>query len=313
MEIPVYLFTGFLESGKTTFIKDTISDPDFVDGEKTLLILCEEGIEEYDEVALAKLNVDVVTVEEEEELTTEFIKQLETFYNPARVLIEFNGMWKVTRLIEEVLPEHLPVVQVISTIDATTFQVYNTNMKSMLMEQIGLSDLVVFNRCKPDISKGNWKRSVKAVNRKATIYFEGLDGRPLPETDEDLPFDVNSKVIKLEDDDYGIWYMDALENPKKYAGKTVLMKAVVYKNKNFPKNQFVPGRFAMTCCADDIAFIGFICNYDGVENLKMKEWIYIEAEVRCEYRKEYRGKGPVLYAKVVEHTTKPEEELVYFN
>ncbi len=313
MEIPVYLFTGFLESGKTTFIMDTISDPDFVDGEKTLLILCEEGTEEFDEVALSNLKVDVVTVEEEEELTTEFIKRVEAFYNPARVLIEFNGMWKVSRLVDEVLPENWPVVQVISTIDATTFEVYNTNMKSMIMEQIGLSDLIVFNRCNPDIKKGNWKRSVKAVNRKATVYFEGLDGAPLPETDEDLPYDVNAKMITLEDDDYGIWYMDAMENPKKYAGKTVSMKAVVYKNRNFPKNQFVPGRFAMTCCADDIAFIGFVCNYNGVENLKLKEWIHIEAEVRVEYRKEYRGKGPVLYAKVVEPTTKPEEELVYFN
>ena len=313
MEIPVYLFTGFLESGKTTFIKDTISDPDFVDGEKTLLILCEEGMEEYDEVALSKLNVDIVTVEEEEELTTEFIKRLEAFYHPARVLIEFNGMWKVSRLVDDVLPENWPVVQVISTIDATTFQVYNTNMKSMIMEQISLSDLVVFNRCEPTIAKGNWKRSIKAVNRKATIYFEGLDGAPLPETDEDLPYDINAKVLNLEDDDYGIWYMDAMENPKKYAGKTVKMKAVVYKNRNFPKNQFVPGRFAMTCCADDIAFIGFVCDYDGAGSLQMKQWVHVEAEIRCEYRKEYRGKGPVLYAKVVEPTTKPEEELVYFN
>lgn len=313
MEIPVYLFTGFLESGKTTFIKDTISDPDFVDGERTLLILCEEGIEEYDEVALSKINVDVVVVEEEEELTEEFLKRMETFYRPARVLIEFNGMWKVSRLVDEVLPENWPVVQVISTIDATTFEVYNTNMKSMIMEQINLSDLIVFNRCQPDIKKGNWKRSVKAVNRKATVYFEDLNGAPLPETDEDLPYDVNAKVIHLEDEDYGIWYMDAMEHPKKYAGKTVCMKAVVYKNRNFPKNQFVPGRFAMTCCADDIAFIGFVCNYNGVEELKLKQWIYIEAEVRCEYRKEYRGKGPVLHAKVVENATKPEEELVYFN
>lgn len=313
MEIPVYLFTGFLESGKTSFIKDTIYDPDFIDGEKTLLILCEEGIEEYDEVELVNRKVDIVTVEEEEQLTKDFIKQLEAYYNPSRVLIEFNGMWKVSRLVDDVLPMNWPIVQVISTIDATTFEVYNTNMKSMIMEQISLSDLVVFNRCKPDIKKGNWKRSVKAVNRKATVYFEGLDGNPLPETDEDLPYDVREKVIKLEDDDYGIWYMDAMENPKKYMGKTVCMKAVVYKNRNFPKNQFVPGRFAMTCCADDIAFIGFVCNYNGVENLKLKQWIYIEAEVRVEYRKEYRGKGPVLYAKTVKPTTKPEEELVYFN
>lgn len=313
MEIPVYLFTGFLESGKTSFIKDTIEDPDFIDGQKTLIILCEEGEEEYDELDLAAKNIDIVTVEEEEALTEEFIKNLEEFYHPKRVLIEYNGMWKVSRLVEDVLPESWPVVQIISTIDGTTFEMYNNNMKSLLMEQVGLSDLVVFNRCDETTKKGAFKRSIKAVNRKATIFFEAEDGTPLPETEDDLPYDIHASHLDLSDEDYGIWYMDAMEHPKKYAGKTVRMKAVVYKNRNFPSDLFVPGRFAMTCCADDIAFIGFVCHYEGAGALAQREWIEVEAEIRCEYRKEYKGKGPVLYAKNVEKAEKPEEDLVYFN
>lgn len=313
MEIPVYLFTGFLESGKTSFIRDTVSDPDFIDGENTLIILCEEGMEEYDEAALKKTNVDIVTVEDEEDLTTEFIKECEEKYKPARVLIEYNGMWKVSRLIEEVLPKNWPLVQVISTIDATTFEMYNSNMKSLLMEQIGLSDLVVFNRCKPDMKKGSYKRTIRAVNRKTAVFFEGEDGEELPVTDDDLPFDVSAKEIELEDYDYGTWYMDAMENPKKYEKKIMKFKAVVYKNRNFPKDVFVPGRFAMTCCADDIAFIGCVCHFDGAEQFKSKEWVDVEAEVRVEYRKEYKAKGPVLYATKVTPAEKPEEDLVYFN
>ena len=42
-EMPVYLFTGFLESGKTTFIKETLGDPRFNNGQRTLILLCEEG------------------------------------------------------------------------------------------------------------------------------------------------------------------------------------------------------------------------------------------------------------------------------
>lgn len=313
MDIPVYLFTGFLESGKTSFINDTITAPDFIDGQKTLLVLCEEGVEEYDEVELAKSNISIVTVEEEEDLTEDFFKECESFYKPARVLIEFNGTWNVTNLVHEILPENFTVVQIISTIDATTFEMYNTNMKSMLMEQVGLSDLVVFNRCDENMKKGSYKRSIKAVNRKATIYFEGKDGEPLPETDEDLPYDINASHLDLTTEDYGVWYMDAMEHPKKYTGKTVKFQAVVYKNRNFAPDTFVPGRFAMTCCADDIAFIGFVCKFEGAPVLKQREWIEIEAEVRCEYRKEYKGKGPVLYAKEVNPSTKPEEDLVYFN
>ncbi|MDO5292148.1 MAG: GTP-binding protein [bacterium] len=312
-EIPVYLFTGFLESGKTSFIRDTISDPDFIDGEKTLIILCEEGVEEYDEVALAKTNVDIVTVEEQEELTTEFIKSLESHYKPARVLIEYNGMWKVEELVMKVLPKNWPVVQVITTIDATTYEMYNNNMKSLLMDQVAISDLVVFNRCKLDMKKGAAKRSIRAFNRKATVYFEAEDGSPLPETEDDLPFDISPDEIVLEDYDFGTWYMDAMDHPNKYAKKKVKFLATVYKNRNFPKDVFVPGRFAMTCCADDIAFIGFVCHSDQAEQLQNKEWVTVEADVRIEYRKEYKGKGPVLYATNVERAEKPEEDLVYFN
>lgn len=312
-QIPVYLFTGFLESGKTSFIRDTVTDPDFIDGERTLIILCEEGEEELDKEALAKFKVDVVTVEDEEDLTTEFIKECESKYKPVRVLIEYNGMWKVSRLVEEVLPKNWELVQVISTIDATTFEMYNSNMKPLLMEQISLSDLVVFNRCKPDMKKGSSKRSIRAFNRKATVCFEGEDGELLPETDDDLPYDIHADEIQLEDYDYGTWYMDAMDHPKKYEKKKMKFKAVVYKNRNFPGNVFVPGRFAMTCCADDIAFIGCVCHYDGAEQLKNREWVEVEAQVRVEYRKEYKGKGPVLYATKVEKAEKPEEDLVYFN
>lgn len=313
MDIPVYLFTGFLESGKTSFIKDTIADPDFIDGNKTLIVLCEEGMEEFDEAELAKSNISIVTVEEEESLTEEFFQKCEATYQPVRILIEYNGMWNVTKLVEEILPEHFTVVQIISTIDARTFEMYNANMKSLLMEQVGLSDLVVFNRCTEETKKGNFKRSIKAVNRKAAIFFEGENGEPMPETDEDLPYDIHAKYLELSTDDYGVWYMDAMEHPKKYAGKTVKFQAVVYKNRNFASDTFVPGRFAMTCCADDIAFLGFVCIFGGTGALAHKEWIEIEAEIRCEYRKEYKGKGPVLYAKEVTPSTKPEDDLVYFN
>lgn len=313
MSIPVYLFTGFLESGKTSFINETVQDRDFINGEKTLLIVCEEGVEEYDEVALAALNIDVVTVEDEEDLTEEFLIRCETFYNPVRILIEYNGMWKIGTLLAQAMPKSWDLVQIISTVDATTFEMYSNNMKALIMDQVGQSDLVVFNRCDEDTKKAAFKRSIKALNRRATVAFEDKFGNPIEDVEEDLPYDLNESHIELEEEDFGIFYIDALENPKKYMGKTIKFKGVVYRNKDFANNQFVPGRFAMTCCADDITFIGYMCEYKNASELPLRAWVEVEAEIRVEYRKEYKQKGPVLYAKSVKATEKAKEDLIYFN
>lgn len=313
MDIPVYLFTGFLESGKTSFINDTLQDQDFVGNEKTLLIVCEEGEVEYDEVDLAGKNIDIITVEDEDSLTEEFLQQCNVIYHPERVLVEYNGTWKVADFLEMDFPKDWVVVQIISTVDATTYDMYMGNMRSMILEQLTYSDLVVFNRCDETTKKGAYRRGIKAVNRKGQVVFEAKDGTPMEDTDEDLPYDLKDSVIELEDDDFGIWYMDALDHPKKYDGKKIRFKAVVYKSKHLASNNFVPGRFAMTCCADDIAFIGFVCNYNQAQTLPLKAWVYVEADIRVEYRKEYKGKGIVLYANNVTPTTQPEEKLVYFN
>ncbi|BBF43195.1 putative GTPase [Lachnospiraceae bacterium KM106-2] len=313
METPVYLITGFLESGKTSFIKDTLGDEDFLAGERTLLLVCEEGDEEYDVEAYAKKNINVVYVEDEDDLTTEFLNECKKKYRPKKIMVEYNGMWKMEKIMEMDLPDNWVVVQIISLVDGSTFQMYMSNMRALLMEQVSLSDLVIFNRCDENTTKASFRRSIKATNRKAQIVFEGKDGEMLPDTEDDLPYDMTKDVIEIEDYDYGIFYLDAMDHPKKYAGKTIHFKAVVYKGKKFASNQFVPGRFAMTCCADDITFIGFMCNYENASELPLKAWVDVTAEIRVEFRKEYRGKGPVLYAKEVKAAQKPEEDLVYFN
>ncbi|WP_066714100.1 TIGR03943 family putative permease subunit [Clostridium sp. Marseille-P299] len=318
MEIPVYLVNGFLESGKTSFVNETFSDPEFTNGEKTLLILCEEGIEEYDEKQLAAMNVDIVTVEEEEEFTEELLAQYQSFYRPQRVMIEWNGMWNVENFLELELPDNWEMVQIITTIDASTYNNYLNNMKSIMIGQFKYSDTIIFNRCDDSTDKIALRRSVKPVNRKGQIIYESENGVTDDAGEEVLPFDLNAEIIDLYDEDFGLFYMDALDNPKKYDGKTVRFRAMVYKSNQFPKGSFVPGRFAMTCCADDIAFIGFLCKAGKAgplpfEFLKMRSWITVTAKIKCEYYKEYRGEGPILYAQRIEKAEEPKEKLVYFN
>lgn len=311
-EVPVYLFTGILESGKTSFIRDALNDSGFARGEKTVLIVCEEGIEEYDEVALSKKNVFIEQVEEKEKLNAGFFKKCEDFYQPERVMIEYNGMWEMSYLDEDNMPEEWVIAQVISTVDATTFNMYWTNMRSIIMEQLSLSDMVIMNRCTNETKRSDFRRCVKLFNKKAQIGYEAAEGYEDMLREEELPFDINADIIEIEDDDYGIWFMDAMDNCKKYDGKIVKFNALVYKPPAYPNTCFVPGRFAMTCCADDIAFMGMLCKAKDEIPFADKEWVTVTAKIRREFLKEYRGKGPVLHLISAVRSEKPEDDLVYF-
>lgn len=313
MEIPVYLFSGFMDSGKSSLIRETLIEGDFSEGGKTLLILCEDGEVEFDEEELLKANTKLVMIEEEEEFTEDKLKELSLKYRPDQVFIEYNGTWQMSTFLEMQLPKDWVLVQSLATVDATTFEMYLTNMRAMIMEQLFAADVVIINRCDDDTPKGKFRRAIKVINRKAQIAYERKDGT-IDENDmEELPYDLNQEVIEITDMDYGIWYMDALDNPKKYEGKKVKFLALVYRPEKLKKGVFVPGRFAMTCCADDITFVGFKCKYDKAAEIPHKSWITITAEMHNEFAMEYKGKGPVLYAIDVQPAEKPEDELIYFS
>lgn len=311
-EIPVYLFTGFMDSGKTTLVKETLSDESFTEGDRCLLICCEDGEVEYEETELKKANTTLVMVEKEEDFTTDFLKELQEKHLPEKVFIEYNGTWEMSTLLETELPKYWVIVQALATVDATTFDMYLANMRTMIMEQLFQADVVIFNRCDDSTDKGKYRRNVKALNRKAQLVYERADGT-LDERPEELPFDISGDEIEITDADYAIWYMDCMENPKKYEGKKISFLGLVYNPDKLKKGVFVPGRFAMTCCVEDVTFIGFKCKYADEDKIPHKSWIHITAEVHVEFAKEYKGKGPVLYPVSITPAEKPEDELVYFS
>lgn len=316
MDIPVFIINGFLESGKTSFIQDTLESEDFNDGGKTLVIACEEGEEEYDLVKMSALNTMVVTVDDIEEMTKEFFIDNCNKSKAERIFVEYNGMWKLEDFFERI-PKFMEVVQVITLVNAETYDMYLANMRQVMMEQYKMTEMVVFNRCTKDSDRASYRRSVKAVNGRAQVYFESSDGSS-NEVNEILPFDVSGDEITIEESDFGLWYMDAMDNPEKYENKTIKTLAVVYKPKEYKKKAFVPGRFAMTCCADDIRFIGFKCMLDKkmatvIENYEDRQFINLVATAKVEYVKEYGGPGIVLYAVDITPGVKPEDDLVYFN
>lgn len=307
---PVYIINGFLESGKTEFICYTLDQPYFQIKGRTLLLVCEEGENEYEEKLLKKSRTDIEYIEEEEDFNPPHLIELEKKYKPERIIIEYNGMWNFKNIK---LPFHWTVEQQITTIDASTFPMYYTNMKSLLAEMLRKSEMIIFNRCDDVVEElSNYKRNVKAINQKADIIFEDAQGEINQIFEDDLPYSLDAPIIELDNEGYGIWYLDSLDNLDRYIGKTIQFVAMVLKPEEFPKNYFVPGRMAMTCCAEDMAFLGFACEYDKADKLRDKQWVKVTAKVAKEYFADYSGEGPVLKAVSVEQTKEPKERIISF-
>lgn len=309
--IPLYIITGFLDSGKTTLLTDTLNMDYFNDGQRTVLLMCEDGEEEYDQEKLSKRNCRVIPVEDQSQLTTDFLQEVDHRYQPERVLVEYNGMWPMDLLRDLTLPRSWGLYQAIHVIDGTTFEMYRTNMQSMIVDMVTEADMVLFNRCTQDMPLSGWKRSIRAVNRMCAIVFEDAMGEEL-EVEDILPYSLDQESITLEDDDYGIWYIDIQDHPERYTGKTITFKAQAMTSSKLPKGTFIPGRNAMTCCVDDIRFFGFLCKYDRARSLRKGEWVTVTAEIRWEEAAVYEGEGVVLYAKTVEKADAPKDSLVYF-
>lgn len=315
-DIPVYVFTGFMDSGKTTLIQETLFENDFAAGgeDKILILSCEDGEVEYDIEKLKTVNAKVATIDSEEDFNLENLTRISNEYNPDVIFLEYNGTWGVDKIYDEPLPEGWVPAQSLATVDATTFEMYLNNMRTMIMEQIFKAEVVIINRCTDDTPKTKFRGQIKSMNRPAQIVYERADGS-IDDSPEELPFDINADVIEITDADYALWFMDCMETPKKYDGKTIHFLGLVYNPNDgkLRRDVFIPGRFAMTCCVEDIQFLGMKCKWDKASTLGHRSWIDITAQIKLEFAKEYKGKGPVLYPVSVEPAEKPEDELVYFS
>lgn len=309
--MPVFLINGFLEAGKTQFLEFTMDQEYFQTEGKTLLIVCEEGDTEYDEKKLKKHQTAVVYVDELSKLTPAYLNELEVIYRPERVLLEWNGMWNQDELK---LPDDWNIYQQITIIDGSTFDLYIQNMKPLLGAMLRNSELVIVNRCDgiADEKLTSYRRTIRAMSRESEIVLEDKNGEIEQATlEEDLPYDINADVIEIKPADYGIWYIDCMDQPERYKGKTIEFTAMVLKSPKFPKGQFVPGRMAMTCCEADMTFLGFVCKAREARNLENRQWVKVRAKIEYEEWQDYGGVGPVLYAESVE-PAEPIKDIVQF-
>jgi len=312
MEIPVYLFSGFLEAGKTKFIQETLEDKRFNSGERTLLLLCEEGLEEYDASRFSGKNVFIEQIENETMLSSSQISSLIKKHNATRMIIEYNGMWQIDNLYNN-LPQSCTVYQEMLFIDAGTFLNYNNNMRSLVVDKLKSCEVVIFNRTTETTDKALFHKIIRATSRRANIIFEYTDGHvEYDETEDPLPFDVDAPVIAIKDEDFALWYRDMTENTKKYDGKTVLFKGIIAHNETMPSDTVLIGRHIMTCCADDIAYGGMLCIVPKGTMVSNRDWMLVTAKLKFEKHKLYRGKGPVLYAETLVHAPEPNDPIATF-
>ncbi|HCS68086.1 MAG TPA: GTPase [Oribacterium sp.] len=336
-QIPVFLINGFLEAGKTEFIKYTMAQEYFQAEGTTLLLLCEEGESEYEEELLAKYHTVAVPMEKETDFNEAYLSKLQAQYHPERVIIEWNGVWNQDDLYQGPMsepelakaqgrpanytlsmPESWVIYQVITIMDGSTLGVYinNTNMRSFLGQMLRNAELAIVNRC-DNVSQDqlvDFRRKIRAMGQGAMLILEDKNGEiPQDMLPEDLPYDLHEPSITLTSEDYGIWFVDCMDNPDRYIGKDISFTAMILKRNGSPANEFIPGRMAMTCCAQDMTFLGFVTKGDPavIAPFKTRDWAKLTATVTMEEREEYSGEGPVLQLKSIVRTG-PIDDVVTF-
>ncbi len=311
-QIPVYLFLGFLDAGKTKFVQETMEDPRFDEHrERTLLLVLEEGEEEYDPSRFAVKKFAVETLKGEE-LTLAALTALRKKHKPDRVVVEYNGMLTLDKFFDA-MPDGWLIAQVMTFFDATTFLSYNKNMRQLVYDKVQFADMVVFNRFREDLSQEEFHKVIRAMTRRPNIVYEYTDGKAVYDEIEDpLPFDVNADLIEIEDRDYAFFYRDLVEDPQKYAGKMVKFKGLVAVDGRMEYGTIVVGRHIMTCCEADIAYSGLVCLHASSLPLRLRDWVIVTARIDLAYHRIYGQEGPILKATSIVYADPPEQEVATF-
>lgn len=312
-EVSVYLFLGFLESGKTKFIQETLEDKRMEDGSKTLLLVCEEGVEEYEPEKFAVKNVVKVTLESADELTEGNLTLLTAKHKAERVIVEYNGTWLLQQFFDA-MPESWVINQMMTFFDAGTFLNYNANMRQLVFDKIQMTQMVVFNRFKGEYDKIEFHKTVRGISRRPDLVYEYIGGKPeFDDIEDPLPFDVNAPIIEIEDRDFAWFYRDMAENADSYVGKTVKFKGMAAVSKKVPQGCIVLGRHIMTCCEADITYDGFAVKTCGLlDDIATRDWLTVTAKITMEYNAVYKSVGPVLVAQKLERSEPPEEAVVTY-
>ena len=310
--LPIFVINGFLEAGKTQFMKFTMQQEYFQTEGNTLLIVCEEGEEEYDKELLESTHTTVKYIDDISDFTKEKMVEFTKEVDPERILIEWNGLWEQDKIQ---IPDIWYVNQMITIYDTSTLDLYikNKDLKAYMGKMLKDSELVICNR-EDNIDEeilSTYHLQIKAMAPNAEIIFEGEEGEITGDFSINLPYNLDDSKLVIKPEEYGIFYVDAMDRTEKYDGKEVEFVAQVVRPDGIGDDILIPGRRAMTCCEADIQFLGFVCHYKGAKNFKNKDWVKVKGKIKYEMSPQYRAKGPVIYANDI-LLTGPIDGLVQF-
>ena len=303
-ELPIFIFNGFLDGGKTSLLKEIIESDEMYQKGKTLVILTEEGLTELDETWQKQYGVHVEVCLEQEDFTEKYLNALVKKYKPKQVFMEINAFFDFDAID---FPEYFQIYQQVTLLDATKFEMYYNNMKQMINEMVKYSSIIVFNRCQGVNNLASFRRMIRAFNQQGQVAFESENGKMTTMLDEDLPYDINDEYISLNEEDYPVWYLDVFDGAQKYAGKTIKFTAYV---RDVTPHSLVVGRQIMTCCEDDIQFYGYeVLSEQFVNNNSLIE---LECEVIKNYSYIANEEVVMLYAKSIKILPYVEEKYLNF-
>ena len=306
---PVYFFSGMLDSGKTRAIKTTLYDERFNEpGEFNLIISMEQGDEEYDKKFLKYTNSAVEYIDYKD-LTREKMQQLEDEYDPSRIIIEFNGMQNDEEFFRNGFIPEWEMAQTLTTIDGSSFRLMVANLRQFMFYHIKYAEVVIINRFSSE-DLVYLRKNIKGMNQRVEIIFEDENGNVTNKINQSL-FDT-SKPLDISDIDYGLWYMDAVDNPDKYEGCQIELNSYYIEKVKEYENVGIFGRRAMVCCAEDVQPIAFTVIDIDPDKLEKNKYYHIKGTVKC--LDDERGyKTCVVYASEIAPQEEPADPMVYFN
>lgn len=300
----VIAVNGILEAGKTHFLNEALAENLFIDPEACGMILqCEEGLEEYDENVLRDNNTVVENFEDKEDFLARAEKVVRD-RNPDVVYIEENAMWD-----DFTLPDCFEVVQTLTIIDATTFRTYFNNMRQKFVDLLTPSNVVIMFNCVDEKETTTFKRNMKLINRDLEFLYFDPSGNQFSLAD-DLPYSLEGDKIVIDDESYGIWFIDCMDYPDRYNQKNVVFTAQIENHPRLPKNFFLAGRKCMTCCANDIQEFYTICDNNLAKaKVKRGDWVSIYGTIL--YRQGANGEAmPYVRIGFVQPVPPPDNEVI---
>ncbi len=309
IETAVFVFAGFLDSGKTTALQGSLIKTRTSDSENAVILCTEEGEEEYHRDVLKLLGIYVEYIEDEDELTKDKLTQIEERYKPESVYIEFNGMWDLKSFLMQPLPDGWDIANVFSLVDASTYGLFLKNMRKEIMNPLSVSDVILLNRCDDDFKKGDVRRALKILNPRAEVFFTRMDGSIDPGIDE-LRLEGKDDVLDIDDTVFCPWFVDTVEHADKYYNRKVRLTGQVTRSRELPEDRFYIGRYAAICCPEDAQFIGFVAEYKGIVPSN-GEWIEADATIQ---KGEIEGKWAIVLLKITDFikVAAPKDAYLYF-